>query len=173
MRRKVLSHFCARLCCILASLFRFYRTLQQPTKKSESGSMHFTRQFLFTKSAIPAGQCAQEVVMPRLWKSMAWGNLLRHSQRGAFARLPPPSKYAEETPAYSNSSLTGMTSTGNKVLAWLTIVCTTNSQRKAGSGQRCVGQDVSPSTWPSPPLNGTTMHPVAHTGVRKLADRQA
>lgn len=38
--------------------------------------------------------------------------------------------------------------------------------------QRCVGQDVS-STPVSPPLNGTTMHPVAHTGVRKLADRQA
>ncbi len=46
------------------------------------------------------------------------------------------------------------------------------TQRKAGS--------VATLCWSgcfiysvSPPLNGTTMHPVAHTGVRKLADRQA
>ncbi|EFE06317.1 NAD-dependent DNA ligase OB-fold domain protein [Citrobacter youngae ATCC 29220] len=38
--------------------------------------------------------------------------------------------------------------------------------------QRCFGDDSS-SDLSTPPINGTIAHPVPHTGVRKLADKQA
>ncbi|WP_410750178.1 NAD-dependent DNA ligase LigB [Citrobacter sp. U14242] len=38
--------------------------------------------------------------------------------------------------------------------------------------QRCFGGD-SPTDLSAPPINGSILHPVPHTGVRKLADKQA
>lgn len=70
----------------------------------------------------------------RLWKSMAWGILLWHSQSGALCPAWPPARAAEEIARLQQSSLTGMTFTGNKALARLTIVCTTNSAQGWFSG---------------------------------------
>ena len=38
--------------------------------------------------------------------------------------------------------------------------------------QRCFGDEVPPDL-SAPPMGGTVSHPVPHTGVRKLADKQA
>ncbi|ECY6091178.1 ATP-dependent DNA ligase, partial [Salmonella enterica subsp. enterica serovar Enteritidis] len=38
--------------------------------------------------------------------------------------------------------------------------------------QRCFGDDAPPDL-SAPPISGTVPHPVPHTGVRKLADKQA
>ncbi|WP_410964703.1 NAD-dependent DNA ligase LigB [Salmonella sp. SAL04286] len=108
----------------------------------------------------------------RLWKSMAWGILLWHSQSGALCPAWPPARAAEEIARLQQQLADwndiywkqGVSAVDDSVYDQLSA--------RLVQWQRCVGQDVS-STPVSPPLNGTTMHPVAHTGVRKLADRQA
>lgn len=108
----------------------------------------------------------------RLWKSVAWGILLWHSQSGALCPAWPPARAAEEITRLQQQLADwndiywkqGVSAVDDSVYDQLSA--------RLVQWQRCVGQDVS-STPVSPPLNGTTMHPVAHTGVRKLADRQA
>ncbi len=100
------------------------------------------------------------------------GILLWHSQSGALCPARPPARAAEEIARLQQQLADwndiywkqGVSAVDDSVYDQLSA--------RLVQWQRCVGQDVS-STPVSPPLNGTTMHPVAHTGVRKLADRQA
>lgn len=98
----------------------------------------------------------------RLWKSMAWGILLWHSQSGALCPAWPPARAAEEIARLQQQLADwndiywkqGVSAVDDSVYDQLSA--------RLVQWQRCVGQDVS-STPVSPPLNGTTMHPVAHT----------
>ncbi|SUH12632.1 NAD-dependent DNA ligase LigB [Salmonella enterica subsp. enterica] len=172
MRRSLCHTFCARL-LHFASLFPLLsRRCSNPPKNLESGSddaflpVGFYSLKRYTCRAMCAG--GRDEIM----ESMAWGILLWHSQSGRFARPGRQQGPLKKSPVYSNSSLTGMTSTGNKGLARLTIVLYDQLSARLVQWQRCVGQDVS-STPVSPPLNGTTMHPVAHTAyVNSRTDRR-
>lgn len=107
----------------------------------------------------------------RLWKSMAWGILLWDSQSGALCPAWPPARAAEEITRLQQQLADwndiywkqGVSAVDDSVYDQLSA--------RLVQWQRCVGQDVS-STPVSPPLNGTTMHPVAHTAyVNSRTDR--
>ncbi|HDJ2741574.1 TPA: NAD-dependent DNA ligase LigB [Salmonella bongori] len=108
----------------------------------------------------------------KLWKSMAWGMLLWHAQSGAVCPDWPSARATEEI-----SRLQQQLADWNDIY-WKQGVSAVDDSvydqlsARLVQWQRCVGDDVSPEQG-LPPISGSTAHPVAHTGVRKLADRQA
>lgn len=70
----------------------------------------------------------------RLWKSMAWGILLWHSQSGALCPAWPPARAAEEIARLQQQLADWNDIYWKQGLARLTIVCTTNSAQDWFSG---------------------------------------
>lgn len=127
MRRSLCHTFCARL-LHFASLFPLLsRRCSNPLKNLESGSddaflpLGFYSLKRYTCRAICTG--GRDEIME---KRGVGHFIVAFAEWGALPAWPP-ARATEEIARYSNSSLTGMTSTGNKVLARLTIVCTTSS----------------------------------------------
>ncbi len=132
--RRSLCHTFAPDYCILRPFSAFIASLQQPTKNLESGSddaflpVGFYSLKRYTCRAMCAG--GRDEIMEKygvgnfIVAFAEWGALPGGRQQGPL----------KKSPVYSNSSLTGMTSTGNKGLARLTIVCTTNSAQGWFSG---------------------------------------
>lgn len=134
MRRSLCHTFCARL-LHFASLFPLLsRRCSNPPKNLESGSddaflpVGFYSLKRYTCRAMCAG--GRDEIMEKY----GVGNFSGIRRVGRFARPGRQQGPLKKLPVYSNSSLTGMTFTGNKALARLTIVCTTNSAQGWFSG---------------------------------------
>lgn len=107
-----------------------------------------------------------------LWKNIAISVLLCHSSAGAVCPAWPAARAEEEI-----ARLTRQIAQWNDIYWKQGISAVDDTVYDQLSAQltqwrRCFGEEA--TTDPAaPPKNGAMLHPVAHTGVRKLADKQA
>ncbi|NDO82342.1 DNA ligase B [Citrobacter sp. NCU1] len=107
-----------------------------------------------------------------LWKSIAISVLLCHSSVGAVCPAWTAARAEEEI-----TRLTRQIAQWNDIYWKQGISAVDDTVYDQLSTQltqwrRCFGEEV-PTDPAAPPKNGSMLHPVAHTGVHKLADKQA
>ncbi len=136
MRRSLCHTFCARLLHFASLFSAFIASLQQSTKKIWKVA-RMMRFYLSVFYSLKRYTCRAMCTGGRdeIMEKRGVGHfIVAFAEWGALSLPGHQQGPLKKSPVYSNSSLTGMTSTGNKVLARLTIVCTTSSAQGWFSG---------------------------------------